>query len=80
MDIEALATEAGSETAWDVFRDDRGELRISLEGVEITEELLKFAILVASAEREACAKICESYDNGRESNLADLCAERIRKR
>jgi len=31
-------------------------------------------------EREACAKICDAYENGRYSNAADLCAESIRAR
>ena len=39
-----------------------------------------FAILVASAEREACAKVCDGYSDGRHANMADLCAEAIRAR
>ena len=39
-----------------------------------------FAVLVASAEREACAKVCDGYSDGRHANTADLCAEAIRAR
>ena len=42
--------------------------------------LERFATLVASAEREACAKVCDEYDNGRHANAADLCATAIRAR
>ena len=35
---------------------------------------------IAEDEREACAKVCDAYDNGRYSNAADLCAESIRAR
>ena len=38
------------------------------------------AVLVASAEREACAKVCDGYSDGRHANMADLCAEAIRAR
>ncbi len=40
----------------------------------------RFAALVAAAEREACAKVCEEYDDGRHANRADLCADAIRAR
>jgi hypothetical protein len=42
--------------------------------------VIRFATLVASAEREACAKICDGYSDGRHANMADLCAEAIRAR
>ena len=28
-------------------------------------------------EREACAKVCDGYSDGRHANMADLCAEAI---
>ena len=31
-------------------------------------------------EREACAKVCDGYSDGRHANMADLCAEAIRTR
>ena len=39
-----------------------------------------FAKLVADKEREACAKVCDGYNDGRHANMADLCAEAIRAR
>ena len=39
-----------------------------------------FAKLVARHEREACAKVCDGYSDGRHANMADLCAEAIRAR
>ena len=39
-----------------------------------------FAKLVAEKEREACAKLCDGYSDGRHANMADLCAEAIRAR
>lgn len=32
------------------------------------------------AEREACAKLCDEYNDGRYANTADLCAVAIRSR
>lgn len=32
------------------------------------------------AEREACAKVCDMYENGRHENMADVCADKIRAR
>ena len=42
--------------------------------------LYEFAKLVARHEREACAKVCDGYSDGRHANMADLCAEAIRAR
>lgn len=33
-----------------------------------------------AAEREACAKVCDGYDNGRHANMAVICADAIRER
>ena len=38
-----------------------------------------FAALVAAAEREACARVCDEVDR-RYINQAEKCAERIRAR
>ena len=46
------------ETGFDVNFDIRA---VSVEGVFINKELERFANLVAAAEREACAKVCEEY-------------------
>ena len=37
-----------------------------------------FAVLVASAEREACAKVCEEYAIGLERNYSEIIADKIR--
>ena len=42
----------------------------------IIEELERFAALVASAEREACAKLCDGWTHAD----GDQCAEAIRAR
>lgn len=52
--------------------------------IDITNEILRFAALVAAHEREACAKVCEEvggsiYVSGR-SQGADFCAAAIRAR
>ena len=69
-DIIRIAQEAGLHIATDVKW-------MPIIGLEYAE---KFAALVASAEREACAKVCDEYDNGRHANAADLCATAIRAR
>jgi len=47
--------------------------------------LERFAYLVAQQEREACAKVCETFDqreafNDEDMAVADACAEAIRAR
>ena len=42
------------------------------------EELERFAALVAAAEREACAEVCEEW--GAWNNVAQDCAAAIRAR
>ena len=44
------------------------------------EDIEEFIKLVAEHEREACAKVCDGYSDGRHANMADLCAEAIRAR
>jgi hypothetical protein len=44
------------------------------------DALLSFAKLVAEAEREACARVCEETDDGTPYNLAEECAIAIRAR
>ena len=44
-----------------------------------TEELERFAALVAAAEREACAKVCDGMDHNGVMIAAD-CAAAIRAR
>ena len=56
------------------------------EPYNVTNEwVFRFAALVASAEREACAKVCETYDqremfNDEDMAVANSCAEAIRAR
>jgi len=51
-DIIQMAREAGFE---ELFKD-------SHDWVCFTEEIERFAALVAAAEREACARVCEDED------------------
>ena len=49
------------------------------------QDLERFAALVASAEREACANVCETFDqreafNDEDMAVADACATAIRGR
>jgi len=44
------------------------------------DQILAFAKLVAEAEREACAKLCEETNDGTPYNLAEECARNIRAR
>ena len=64
------------ETGFDVNFDIRA---VSVEGVHINKELERFANLVAAAEREACAKICENLPGFR-LNTCDHFAAAIRER
>jgi hypothetical protein len=52
---------------------------------KFADALERFAALVASAEREACAKVCETFDqreafNDEDMAVADACANAIRAR
>lgn len=50
---------------------------------EVRPEIERFAALVAAAEREACAKVCDARymgDNNREDMEAKRCAASIRAR
>jgi hypothetical protein len=71
-DIIAMAREAGFEELFDNSSD----------WVCFTDEIEKFAALVAAAEREACAKVCDDIDTEYEGEdvLATWCAAAIRAR
>jgi len=58
-DITRMARQAGLHLATDVNW-------MPIIGLEYAE---KFAALVAAAEREACAKVCDDWPNGRD----DVC-------
>jgi len=68
-DIIRMAREAGISKPWDQ------------EPVK-WETLEQFASLVAAAEREACAALCDkiSDEDGFEGGYADYCAHAIRAR
>ena len=44
------------------------------------DDIVAFAALVASAEREACTKMCEEYAIGLERNYSEIIADKIRAR
>ena len=56
------------------------------EEIDVCQQILiHFATLVAQQEREACAKVCETFDqreafNDEDMAVADACAEAIRAR
>jgi hypothetical protein len=54
-----------------------GEPRVWIEGADWHDELERFANLVATAEREACAKLCLEEAPSLDGQL---CAEAIRTR
>jgi hypothetical protein len=71
----------------DIIRMAGGAGFASPDGSFITwdasdEQLERFAALVAAAEREACAKVCEDIDTEYEGEdvLATWCAAAIRAR
>lgn len=45
-----------------------------------SEALLRYTRKVQEMEREACAKICDAFDDGVAYNAADECAAAIRAR
>jgi hypothetical protein len=70
-DIIRLAVEAKLVCNW-----DGGCASAWVEGHDLSPYLERFAALVAAAEREACAKVCEEPG----WNAAKWCADRIRAR
>jgi len=71
-DIIAMAREAGFSTHHEM---------IWIDTWEVSPYMQRFAALVAAAEREACAKVCDARymgDNNREDMEAKKCAEAIR--
>lgn len=66
-DLLRMAREAGGS------REDPSDL-LTLDILE------RFAALVAAAEREECAKVCEAYESADPLNVSGECAERIRLR
>ena len=78
-DIIRLAREAGihhahdSEGHWDGLTDEevvdrlpRFKRELEYADKRIMQILERFAALVTAAEREACAKVCDDWPNGRD--------------
>jgi hypothetical protein len=74
-DIIKLAREAGFERVVAIYSD--GSKIVTVAPVL---ELERFANLVAAAEREACAKVCESLPVQQDRDVRDECAAVIRAR
>ena len=89
-DIIRMAREAGLHRQQHNLMSNPVQYRFSYDGYE--ENLERFATLVAAAEREACAKVCEElYDKfsddpdmvrlkARHAFVLDDCAAAIRAR
>jgi hypothetical protein len=73
-DIIRMAREAG----FDVELGMLGEESVEVDGIRINEKLERFAALVAAAEREACAEICDAEASI--EGIAQRCAANIRAR
>lgn len=73
-DILRMAREAG-------LHEDDGVWysRSDVDADVTTDDLERFAAIVAAEEREACARVCDELDR-RWINQAEKCAERIRAR
>jgi len=82
-DIVRMAREAGYNAQ--ISNEHFGSIcYISQDNPDSTLEkfsrLEHFAALVAAAEREACAKVCDDLDKMRGYSYADKCATAIRAR
>ena len=73
-----MAKQAGiQEGEFKRYKGEEGEHKAYMM---LPEELEAFASLVAAAEREACAKMCEEYAIGLERNYSEIIADKIRAR
>jgi hypothetical protein len=83
-DIIRMAREAGFEEGYGNHLFPPGDYRE--EVVPVTDEIIRFAALVAKREREACAKVCEweaaklEQWHPREALEVGICAAAIRAR
>ena len=64
----------------DIIRMAREAEFHPIAGGIVEGNLLRFATLVASAEREACAKVCEDDMGWLDNGGGELCAAAIRAR
>ena len=84
-DIIRMAREAGLTSVIDAHHKEYGSGAFDLS---LYEEVTRFAALVAAAEREACAKVCDGvharhiaeYGDYLGESYATMCAEVIRAR
>ncbi len=84
-DIIRMAREAGLEV-----HDRKEQVRVGMDallGIDSTAKVERFAVLVAAAEREACAKVCETYETASirhespsTAMIFNHCAKAIRAR
>jgi hypothetical protein len=86
-DVIRMAREAGwsglyTQWAEPTGKPDWSPFKESLTVPVTMEQIERFAALVAAAEREACAKVCDdlSDQHSWEGCYADECAEAIRAR
>jgi hypothetical protein len=81
--VIALAEQAG--IGFQSHTPRPGRVIVSTRGSQRLDAMIRFAALVAAAEREACAVACEDVQKGNEDNGAWLweaknCAAAIRAR
>ena len=77
-EIIAMAKEAGMEV-----HKSKGQVRIGsavLTGVDSTDEVTRFAALVAAKEREACAQVAMEFRRGAGDPVCGEVAAAIRAR
>jgi hypothetical protein len=69
-------------TREDIIRMAREAGMTGLEGCDLVENFERFANLVAAAEREACAALCDrvAEEDRHVDEQAELCAFAIRER
>ena len=71
-DVIRMAREAGF--------CDASQLELNVEWTCVSSEIQDFAKLVAAAEREECAKICDSLNEDWDHLYVESCADAIRAR
>lgn len=81
MDIEGLATQAGLEPVLGGLKDGDD---VWIE-CDVLGGLERFALLIVTAEREACAKVCDELKDNKEfpdgwGPVSKACARLIRER
>ena len=88
LDVGDVENESTFEVTTEIFCRDHDYYQDNPEiGYLVqTHDLLRFAALVAAAEREACAKVCEAYTDNDGGTFIDheghgyACAAAIRAR